>query len=109
MVVGDSAVALTLVVGDVLVVVFGIVEDDVPGVDHTREEAQTAESEVDEGIGTANTLLDPDYLVVLALLPRTLHHERLLAPSGTEELTSNRREEEGEEHEKAVCAAHLER
>lgn len=44
---------------DLLVCWVGIFGDDVPGVDETGEEAQAAESDVDEGVGRAETALDP--------------------------------------------------
>ena len=39
----------------------GVFGDDVPGVDETREEAQTAESDVDERVGRAEAAFDPYY------------------------------------------------
>jgi hypothetical protein len=44
---------------DLLVCRIGVAGDDVPGVDETREEAQAAESDVDERVGRAETALDP--------------------------------------------------
>jgi hypothetical protein len=44
---------------DLLVCRIGVTGDDVPGVDETREEAQAAESDVDERVGRAETALDP--------------------------------------------------
>ena len=38
----------------------GVFGDDVPGVEETGEEAQTAEGEINEGVDGAETRLDPD-------------------------------------------------
>ena len=53
---------LALAVGNVLVGVLGIVEDDVPGVDHAREDTKAAECKVDKGVGAADAPLYPDWL-----------------------------------------------
>lgn len=47
-----------LVVG-VIVVRLGVFEDDVPGVEETGDVAQTAEGEVDDGVGGADAYFDP--------------------------------------------------
>lgn len=39
----------------------GVFADDVPGVDETRKEAQTAQREVNHSICTANSSLDPNW------------------------------------------------
>ena len=38
----------------------GVLGDDVPGVDESGEETETAEEDVDDGVGGAETALDPD-------------------------------------------------
>lgn len=45
----------------VAVIRIGILEDDVPGVEKAGEEAETAEGDVDEGVGGADTALYPYY------------------------------------------------
>lgn len=46
-------------VGDVVIVRFGILENDVPGVDQTWDKTQHTEGYVDDGIGRADPRLDP--------------------------------------------------
>lgn len=42
-----------------LLIGLGVLEDDVPGVEEAGEEAEAAKCQVDQGIGTADSLLDP--------------------------------------------------
>jgi hypothetical protein len=61
-VVGGAAVC-ALAVGHllVLIVCIRVLEDDVPRVEEAGKEAETAEGEVDERVGTADALLHPNY------------------------------------------------
>jgi hypothetical protein len=61
-VVGGAAVC-ALAVGDlmVLLVLFGVLQNDVPGVEEAGEAGETAEGEVDERVGATDALLHPYY------------------------------------------------
>lgn len=48
-------------VTDIIVIRLGVLEDDVPCVEETGDVAKTAESEVDNGVSSANAHLDPDW------------------------------------------------
>lgn len=59
----DVGHAAVLRVADALVVaVVGlwVLGDDVPGVEEAREKAEDAEEDVDDGVGAADSALDPD-------------------------------------------------
>lgn len=58
--VGDAACFAVLRNGLVLVGRLGVLGDDVPGVQETRDEAQNGEEDVDEGVGAADAAFDPD-------------------------------------------------
>jgi hypothetical protein len=62
-IVGCSAVC-ALAVGDLLVllVCVRVLENDIPGVEKSWEETETAEREVDERVGATDALLDPNYM-----------------------------------------------
>lgn len=70
-----------LAIGHLLVCIVWIwvLKDHVPGVKEAGKEAETAEGEVDEGVGAAKTFLDPD---------------------------AYRWEQDAEKHQKAVGATH---
>lgn len=55
--------AAALAVGDLLVVLvlFGVLQDDIPGVEKAWEDAETAEGEVNERVGATDALLHPYY------------------------------------------------
>lgn len=102
---------------DLLVRRVGVLRDDVPGVDETGEETQTAEGDVDEGVGRAEAALDP-YCELLAIHPSRCHvsclvHAALVAAQdvwrrGTRSsLTSEGREKDGQEAQEDVAAAHV--
>lgn len=101
---------------DLLVRRVGVFGDDVPGVDETGEEAQTAEGDVDERVGRAEAALDP-YCKLLAIhsfksMSSWLVHAALVAAQvvwrrGTRSsLTSEGREENGQEAQEDITAAH---
>lgn len=58
----DAAIAALAVLADLLVLVrwFGELGDNVPGVEEAGDEAEDAEEDVDDGVGGADTALDPD-------------------------------------------------
>lgn len=58
--VGDAAASLGILGEGVVGLELGVLGDDVPGVEETGEEAEHAEEDVDEGVGGAETGLDPD-------------------------------------------------
>lgn len=60
--VGDSTTVL-LSKRLVLVRRFGELGDDVPGVEEARHETQAAKEDVNDGVGAANTTLDPYYIL----------------------------------------------
>jgi hypothetical protein len=104
---------------DLLVCRIGVTGDDVPGVDETREEAQAAESDVDERVGRAETALDPYCNLLVTVWSKV--HVSLLGPCcadgwlhslcGEEGLraglTSERREKDGQEAQEDIAAAHV--
>lgn len=59
-----STLASTFVIRDLPVTVIwvGILKDDVPGVEKTREETETAEGDVDQRVSRAYASLYPDYV-----------------------------------------------
>jgi hypothetical protein len=105
---------------DLLVCRVGILGDDVPGVDETGEEAQAAESDVDERVGRAETTLDPYCKLLVTDISRVgvslfgpcctggclCHVEKGSLWSG---LTSERREKDGQEAQEDIAAAHVAR
>ena len=107
-VVRSARATLMLAIGDVLVVVFGIVEDDVPSVDHAGQDAEAAECDVDDGVSTADTSLNPYCITLSVWLRDGQRNKGLLGPwVGSVLLTSNGRKEKGKEHEETVGAAHV--
>lgn len=58
--VGDSAAGLGVLGEGVVGLELGVLGDDVPGVEEAGEEAEHAEEDVDEGVGGAETGLDPN-------------------------------------------------
>lgn len=60
-----SALATTLVVGywTVAIVLIGILEDDVPGVEQAGEEAEAAKSDIDERFSGAHATFYPHYVI----------------------------------------------
>lgn len=48
------------VLGQSIVVGLRVLGDDVPGVQEAGEETETAQGDVDEGVGAADTAFDPD-------------------------------------------------
>ena len=54
------------IIGDlpVAIIRIGILEDDVPGVEKTGEETETAQGDVNERVARAYASLYPDYTVV---------------------------------------------
>jgi len=116
----DIVVCHTAALGflvDLLVRRVGVFGNDVPGVNETGEEAQAAESDVDERVGRAEAALDP-YCELLAIHPSRCHisclvHAALVAAQdvwrrGTRSsLTREGREEDGQEAQEDVAAAHV--
>jgi hypothetical protein len=103
---------------DLLVCRVGVLGDDVPGVDETGEEAQAAESDVDERIGRAETTLDPYCKLLVTDIFRV--GVSLFGPCCTggcvgdvekaslwSGLTSERREKDGQEAQEDIAAAHV--
>jgi hypothetical protein len=58
-----GALALAIVRLLVSVVWIWVLQDNVPGVQQTGEEAETAECDVDERVARTDTALDPDYVL----------------------------------------------
>lgn len=58
--VGDPAASLGVLGEGVVGLKLGVLGDDVPGVEEAGDEAEHAEEDVDEGVGGAETGLDPD-------------------------------------------------
>jgi|SRR5690242_14503053 len=105
-----SALATTLIVGywTVAIVLIGILEDDVPGVEQAGEEAEAAKSDVDKGFSGAHAALDPYYVAGKYMLLDNRVAQAISdigAWSGCSR-TSDGREQDAEEHQEAVGAAH---
>jgi hypothetical protein len=103
---------------DLLVCRVGVLGDYVPGVDETGEEAQAAESDVDQRVGRAETALDPYCKLLAADISRFVVF--LFGPCCTggcagrvenggirSGLTSERREKDGQEAQEDIAAAHV--
>ncbi len=58
--VGDAAAALGILGERIVRLELGVLGDDVPGVEEAGEEAEHTEEDVDEGVGGAETGLNPD-------------------------------------------------
>lgn len=58
--IGDAAAGLGVLGEGVVGLELGVLGDDVPGVKEARDESEHAEEDVDEGVGGAETGLDPD-------------------------------------------------
>lgn len=96
-----------------------ILEDDVPRVHQARQEAQAQQREVDQRVGAADAALDPYWQGITVSKGRTLvlqrRDTRCCGGRGTggrgrgEVCTCYWGEEDGEEEEEAVCAAHGDR
>jgi hypothetical protein len=94
-----------------------VARDDVPGVNQTRQETQAAKGDVDERVGRADATLDPYCKAISAT--ESFKSCALLGPccsggcaglcgeGGGLSLTSDGREENGQEAQEDITAAHV--
>lgn len=99
----------------IVVVVLGITGNDIPGMQQTREVAEAAQSDINEGVGGTDPGFDPDYdgrELASAIQGRVgagrVNQADVMGSGGQpgRYLTCYRWEEDSDERQKEICARH---